>query len=171
MHNKGNGEVEIVYSGEIKQIQIEWKIPYSVAVSPVLKHTIFSSPPFSVTDFRWQVTLFQDWIEGSPEFIEICLTECHHDAKRGYSVECSFGLKKSDGSVEQLVSQILKVGDKDTDFANLIKKSELCRRKSELVSGDVLTIVCSVMFSVKRINNCIQPATLDVVKPLKLISK
>lgn len=162
MMDTGDGEVETVQC-EIKQI--EWKISYS----SVSRYYELLSPPFSVAGFVWRIDLSQ--VKGSPAFIEICLYESfNNDVKRDYPVECYFGLKKRDGSVEMLVSKILEIEDQNTDDICLIEKKELMRRKSEFVSGGALTIVCTLKL-MTEIDNSTQPIILDEVKSLKLISK
>lgn len=156
-----DGEIETVQC-EIKQI--EWRISYS-SVSP---YYILNSPPFSVAGVLWRIDLTQ--IKRGSAFIEIGLYESlNNDVKRHYPVECYFGLKKRDGSVEHLVSKILEIEDQGSDIY-LIKKEQLLRRKFKFVSGGVLTIVCTLKL-MTEIGNSTQPIMLDEVKSLKLISK
>lgn len=164
MDSEENVEVEKVQC-EIEQF--EWRIPNYFASVSQDPQKITTSAPFSIAGFQWQINLFHYWCY---EFIDVCLSEYYNDVKRKYSVECYFGLKKCDGSVEQFASKILEIKDADTAFMPFIKKLELIQRRSELVPCDVLTVVCTLKLMTES-GNSSQLIMLDEVKPLKLISK
>lgn len=156
------GEIETV-PYEIKQI--EWRFPDFFAA--VEDQNNYHSPAFSLVDCEWYLSVWPNGRSESEKFIELFLRS---KLLREYSVEYYFGLKKCYGNVEQSVSGVMKECEKCSPVVRLIEKAELLRRKSELMSGNVLTIMCTLKL-VTQICNSSQPTTiLEETKPQKLIS-
>lgn len=171
--------------GEVEKIpyeiqQIEWRIP-DFSVTEDEKYRCLASPTFSVTGVLWQLRLWPRSNVAS-EFIDMFLAcepynkqkneSLPPEAHRKYSVEYYFGLKKCDDSVENLVSGTIEKDKYRNNPGEFIKKTQLQERKSELVPGNILTIVCTMKWVTEISHSSTQPAAvLDKRKPLKLISK
>lgn len=162
--------------------QIEWRIPDFFTVANEGKYLYFASPAFSVRGVLWHLRLWPKW-NLSAEFMDLYLAHEAYDinrsdgnlapgAYREYIVEYYFGLKKCDENEERFVSGIITKSKCKSSIGKFIKKTQLLEQMSELVPGNILTIVCTMKW-VAEVSHCsTQPtAVLEKTKPLKLISK
>lgn len=146
--------------GKIERIQFEWKIADFFKLTEDGKYLDYASPTFSVADASLCLKLWPNW-NVRIEFVRLYLRS---HKKRKHTIEYYFGLKKIDGSMEHLLSGILEGHELcSDDNGNFIAKTELLKRKSELVPGNVLTIICTL--KLKTVNSQSVPPT--VVKKLK----
>lgn len=157
------GEVENISYG-IKHFK--WTILDFFTIVEDKKCTRCDCPTFSFADTSWHLRLYPNWWNDH-EFSQLVL---YNDTERDYLVEYNFGLRKCDGTMEHLLSGILKGDQLSSDQFNFVKKSELLWRKSELVPGDVLTVVCTVKLMTETTRSSEQTA-IDATRHLMLISK
>lgn len=157
------GKVENI-SYEIKHFK--WTILdfFTIVQDKTCKY--YDCPNFPFADTSWHLRLYPNW-NNSYEFTEL---ELYKQMKREYLVEYNFGFKKCDGSIEYLLSGILKGNKMSNDVVKFVKKSELLLRQPELVPGNVLTIVGTLKLMSEMTNSSEQTA-LDAPRHLTLISK
>lgn len=167
--------------GDVRKIpsiqQIEWSIPDFFLVAENRQCFYLSSPKFPIASTLWHLKFYpyggqlflkpEDCFRNSSSYLE-------HGAYREYALEYDFGLKKCDGTFERFASGIVKKGE-DQNYNNciFITKAELLERESELVNGNVLTIICTMKCVPEISESSTQPETgLDNgTTARKLISK
>lgn len=162
MSYKDTGIIERTVSKITREELIEWRIPdfsILVATSPCLE-----SPIFIVNDVSWFLTLYLR-MGSNLDFLRVYIET---KEIREYTLEYTFSLKKSDGSMEHMVNGILEGNRTCSDSQNLIKRSEILQRNSELTPQDVATLICKLKY---EIIHPTQLTTLDKTKTHKLISK
>lgn len=148
-----------------EEARIEWKISDFITVVEVDDACDgYDSPAFFINDISWFLRLFPR-STLNPEFMRLFIVA---DEKKDYSVEYNVGLKKSDGSVQKLVSGIRKNSDLDSGVGNIIKRSELLQQKSELIYQNAISIICTLKY---EIAHSTQPGASDLTRPFTLISK
>lgn len=158
------GEIDTKKCKQIyEETYAEWRISEFFSVSEYNDFNFYDSPTFCVTDVPFFLRLFPR-TSSHPESATLYL---HSKMHREFSIKFNFGLKKLDGSMEQLKSGTMK-GKEIYAQSRDIVLSEVIQRKSELVPNDVLTVTCTLMPDIVY-----SPETTELVKlkPLKLISK
>ena len=156
---KGVGKVEVV-PYEIKYI--EWRIPDFFGDQT---DYIYESPTFCTKDASWYLHL---WPWNSNH--ESMLINIWNDATVEYSLGYCFGLKKCDGTIEELVCGTMKKQSSCSNWESLIKKTELFRRKTELLPSDILIVICTMKWET-ALSQLDEQTEFHRKKPLKLISK
>lgn len=164
---KGAGIIEkTVLKKTYEEAQVEWRIP-GFPTAEIRDSTLFhyESPTFSINDISCFLRLYPKSARNC-EFMRMYIST---NVLREYSSQYNISLKKLDGSVEQLLSGSLEKNEKDAtvcDMGDIIKRSELLQRKSELVPENALTIIITLK---REINHPTEP--LDKTMSLQLISK
>lgn len=159
---KDIGEVE--KKTLVEETEIKWKIA-DFSLCP--ENDVLQSSDFCFGNVSWHLEMYKN-CSITEEFLRLYL---YNDVVRDYSVEYSFGLEKHDGSIEQLIKGILK-GSQNFQLRNearFIKKSELHKRKSELVPCDILTVRGRLKF--ETVSSIQTSPVLDKSKLQNLISK
>lgn len=149
-----------------EETHVEWRIPdfFPISETADLYETYYNSPTFTINDASCYLRLYPRSSRNC-EFMRLFIN-CN--VNREYPPEYNINLKRLDGCMEYLVSGILeeKEQDKMCDIGDIIKRSKLQQRKSELAPQNVLTIICRL----KRETNHSTESS-DKTMPPKLISK
>lgn len=148
---------------EKEVLRFEWKIPdFSTIVETEEIFSCFESPTFF--SFNGFLRLYPR-SELDSQYMRLFLKI---KEQLEYPLAYNFSLKKSDGSEQQLVSGILERNNTNGDVGNLIKRSKILLRKSELAPQNAITIICILK---REITHSTQPTASDLTLPMKLISK
>lgn len=143
----------------------EWRIPdFSTVIETKDPGTCYDSPTFIVCDVSWFLRLCPS-LGSNLDDLRVYIRTSE---KREYSLKYNFSLKILDGSTEQLACGILEGNRTSSNTHYLIKRSEICRRKSDLIPEDILTLVCRLKY---EITHCTQPIASGKTKTPKFISK
>ena len=122
-----------------EQTEVEWKIRDFFSTAEDENFGYHQTESFSFAGVLWHLKL---WPEFQGMFDEMRLL-----LERENLVECPIAyylsLKRVDGNLEQISSGVLE-NDRGKTFYYPIKRSELIRRKEELVPSGVLTVMCSL---------------------------
>lgn len=146
-----------------EETHIEWKIPNITRINEIEESYFFyESPSFFMNDASCYLELYPN--SDETDFMRMFI---YVDVKQKVSPEYNVSLKKLDGTIEHLVSGILiKIDKACFVMGDIIKRSQLLKRKSELAPDDVVTIICSFK---RELTDCTESSNKTV--PLKLISK
>lgn len=156
--------ITVKANGSIKKNREEAEIEFEIAdffsVAEDKLCDFFESPSFSFAGTLWWFQLHQK-SEAYPEFMALCLCI---DNYLQYPVHYEFGMKRLDGSLEDLVRGEM-ADDDEWSSTCLIKVSEVHQRQSELAPSGNVTIKCML----KLASN--QPDLSDEPKRKKMKSK
>lgn len=136
-----------------KLSEISWKFDWQIENFFSITNEIFWSPVFHVSDSSWYIRICNKYPpkinqtkrrrkdQHYPNYLSIYL----HREDNGTPVDASFriGIKKVNKAIEQVSAR--KVFGDSWGWPDLIDRSELLRRRTELVPSGILTITCFVM--------------------------
>lgn len=162
---KDAGAIQKVLKKMYEETQVEWRISdFSIKAENVDLAFHYESPKFFINDICCFLRLYPTSGTNNA-FMRMYIST---NVLQVHSSEYHISLKKLDGSVEQLLSGCLEKNKKDArvcDMGNIIKRSELLLRMSELAPQNALTIICTLK---REIKHSTEPS--DKIMPLKLIS-
>ena len=146
--------------------EIVWSIDDYFTVTRKCYHCDSTTFFFGDVDTTYHMRCYPRWINDD-KCVGLYLVR---NAAGEFPVEYTFGLRRCDSSVLQLVNGIMAKAKTTSDKINLIKKTELLHRKSELAPGDTLTIICTLKY-MSEMAHSTQNTLFEEARPSKLISK
>lgn len=123
-------------------ISAEWRIKNFFS-SLKIDHAFYWSPPFSYAGHTWELWICRYGYKLGKSFIELCLKR--RSTGPPICQEFSVALKTRNGQ-KDFERHFTDVFKEKNDFLSphCISKSELLRRRRELVPSEVLTVVCTL---------------------------
>lgn len=146
----------------VKNWSFEWEIPDFFSYSK--QDSRYESPEFSVSDSRWRLLIYPNGsiITHSNEYVSFYLDR--RDNGIPLVVDHAVGIKTVNRVIDCEKKRSYKFSQNGAGWHKFIARSELLRRKLELVPAGTLTISCFV----KRISSDLETSKYKILIILRL---
>lgn len=125
-------------TGVLGESKFEWKISNFFSLSET-KISYYSSPSFVFANSSLHLDLYPSgYRKAKSGFLSVYLV---NEGKIPLHVKMTLCIKNADGTMVGGGTEDIKLGD-NWGYHSFYEKSSLEKNKSELVSSDILTIVC-----------------------------